>query len=177
MKALIFFAQHHNILTPKINDFKIFRIIIDRMSIPDSFSKPRSTRTKRQIWIPVVTALIKKNDMVLLGQRPQGNSLAGQWEFPGGKIELGETPEQALKRELREELAIEAEIGALKFANTHVYGDKGVILLFYEVLFWQGEPKASHHSGLKWVHPDQIPDMDIPEANRRILNTLMLVLK
>src|SRR4051812_17580765 len=108
---------------------------------------------RRPIWIPVVTGLLKKNDLVLLGQRPPGHSLAGQWEFPGGKIEIGESPEQALKRELQEELSIESEIGRLRLANTHAYGEKGVLLIFYDVLFWKGEPKATHHAELKWVHP------------------------
>jgi len=134
-------------------------------------------KQRRHIWIPVVTGLIKKNGKVLLGQRPPGNSLAGQWEFPGGKIELGESPPQALKRELFEELEIEAEIGALRFANTHAYGDRGVLLLFFDVLFWKGEPKASHHSELKWVSPDDIPSMDIPEANRKNLDLIMSSLK
>lgn len=134
-------------------------------------------KTKRPTWIPVVTGLLKKNGKVLLGKRPEGNSLAGQWEFPGGKIEIGESPEKALIRELNEELGIDADIGQLKLANTHNYGEKGVILLFYEVLFWKGEPKASHHAELKWVDPDQIPEMEIPEANRRILQTILDILK
>ncbi len=133
-------------------------------------------KTKRPIWIPVVTGLLRKNGMVLLGQRPPGNSLAGQWEFPGGKIEIGESPEKALERELREELSIEAEIGELRLANTHHYGEKGVILLFYDVPFWKGEPKPTHHSDLKWVRPDQIPELEIPEANRRILGTILDIL-
>ena len=133
-------------------------------------------KVKRPIWIPVVTGLLRKNGMVLLGQRPQGHSLAGQWEFPGGKIEIGESPQKALERELREELEIEAEIGELKFANTHHYGEKGVILLFYDVPFWKGEPKATHHSLLQWVRPDQIPELEIPEANRRILTTILDIL-
>lgn len=132
---------------------------------------------RRPIWIPVVTGLIRKNGMVLLGQRPDGNSLAGQWEFPGGKIEIGETPEQALKRELMEELAIEAEIGTLRLVNTHAYGEKGVILIFFDVPFWKGEPKPAHHADLKWVQPDEIPKLDIPEANRRIMSTILAILK
>jgi len=134
-------------------------------------------KPKRPTWIPVVTGLLKKNGLVLLGQRPVGNSLAGQWEFPGGKIEIGESPEQALERELREELGIDAEIGSLRLANTHNYGEKGVLLLFFDVPFWKGEPKASHHTELKWVKPDQIPEMEIPEANRRILNAILAILK
>ena len=132
---------------------------------------------RRGIWIPVATGLIQKEGKVLLGQRPKGNSLAGQWEFPGGKIELGESPEQALERELREELDIHAEIGALRLATTHSYGDKGILLLFFDVHFWKNEPKTVQHSELKWVPIGEILSLDIPQANRKILDRLLEVLK
>lgn len=131
---------------------------------------------KRPVWIPVVTGLIRKGDKVLVGQRPVGHSLAGQWEFPGGKIEKGETPEQALARELNEELAIDAEIGDLKIASTHSYGDTGILILFFEVLFWKGEPKTVHHMELKWIHPRDLSSLQIPEANKKILGRLTSVL-
>ncbi len=131
---------------------------------------------KRPVWIPVVTGLIRKGDKVLVGQRPVGHSLAGQWEFPGGKIEKGETPEQALARELNEELAIDAEIGALKIASTHSYGDTGILILFFEVLFWKGEPKTVHHMELKWIHPSELSSLKIPDANKKILDRLTSVL-
>ena len=124
---------------------------------------------KRPVWIPVVTGLIRKGDKVLVGQRPIGHSLAGQWEFPGGKIEKGESPETALKRELQEELSIEADIGELKMASTHSYGDTGIIILFFEVLFWKGEPKTVHHMELRWIDPNDLHALPIPEANKRIL--------
>lgn len=127
---------------------------------------------KRPVWIPVVTGLIRKGDKVLVGQRPVGHSLAGQWEFPGGKIEKGETPEQALARELHEELDIEAQIGTLRLASTHSYGDTGIIILFYEVLFWKGEPKAVHHMELKWIYPKELGGLQIPDANKKILDRL-----
>lgn len=132
---------------------------------------------QRGVWIPVVTGLMKRNGLVLLGQRPQGNSLAGQWEFPGGKIELGETPEEALRRELREELGIEAEIGELRLAYTHSYKSRGILLLFFDVPFWKGEPKTEQHTELKWVQPDSLASMDIPEANRKILDRILPLLK
>ncbi len=131
---------------------------------------------KRPVWIPVVTGLIRKGDKVLVGQRPVGHSLAGQWEFPGGKIEKGETPEQALARELNEELAIDAEIGTLKIASTHSYGDTGIIILFYEVLFWKGEPKTVHHMELKWIYPRELSTLKIPDANVKILDRLTVAL-
>ncbi len=134
-------------------------------------------RKRRSIWIPVVTGLIKKNDQVLLGLRPAGHSLAGHWEFPGGKINQGEAPEQALQRELMEEVAIEAEIGKLRLAHTHSYGDRGVLLLFYDVNFWKGEPKTVYHEALRWAHPDELIQLNIPEANRNILTKLIQILK
>ncbi len=108
-----------------------------------------------------------------MGQRPVGHSLAGQWEFPGGKIEKGESPEVALARELFEELDIEAEVGTLKLASTHSYGDTGIVILFFEVLFWKGEPKTKHHMDLKWVNPDELHQLSIPDANKKILPRLI----
>ena len=132
---------------------------------------------KRPTWIPVVTGLIRRGDKVLVGQRPVGNTLAGHWEFPGGKIERNESPEQALIRELDEELGIQAEVGALKLASTHSYGDTGIIIMFYEILFWKGEPKAVHHMELKWVTPIELKSLSIPDANRRILDRIEEILK
>ena len=132
---------------------------------------------KRPTWIPVVTGLIRKGDKFLVGQRPVGHSLAGQWEFPGGKIEKNETPEQALARELMEELAIEADIGPIKLAGTHTYGETGIVILFYEVLFWKGEPKAVHHMELRWVTADELKKLPIPDANKKILDRILSTLQ
>lgn len=131
---------------------------------------------KRPTWIPVVTGLIRKGDKILVGQRPVGHSLAGQWEFPGGKIEKNESPEQALARELQEELGIEAVVGDLKLASTHSYGDTGIVILFYEVHFWKGEPKTVHHMELRWVLPSELHRLAIPDANKRILDRIIACL-
>jgi 8-oxo-dGTP diphosphatase len=128
---------------------------------------------RRPTWIPVVTGLLHKGGKILVGQRPPGHSLAGQWEFPGGKIERNETPEQALRRELKEELGIDADIGPLKMASTHTYGDTGIVLLFYDVHFWRGEPKPVHHLELRWVLPEELKNIAIPEANKRILDRII----
>ncbi len=134
-------------------------------------------KPKRHPWLPVVAGIIRREKMVLLGQRPEGGNLAGLWEFPGGKIELGEQPDRALARELKEELNIDAEIGQLKFAATHNYGDVGVLLLFYEVNFWKGQPETAHHTELRWVHIDDLPKMALPEANRNVLDRIIALLK
>lgn len=133
-------------------------------------------KLKKINWIPVVAGFLKKDQKILVGQRPENHSLAGLWEFPGGKIELGETPEQALQRELNEELGIEAQIGTLKLACTHSYGDVGIIILFYEVNYWKGEPKAKHHLMLEWIYPQELKLRPIPEANKKILSDLFKAL-
>ncbi|MCC6276302.1 MAG: (deoxy)nucleoside triphosphate pyrophosphohydrolase [Oligoflexia bacterium] len=132
---------------------------------------------KRGIWIPVVTGLLRKEGKILLGRRPVGESLAGAWEFPGGKIDQGELPQEALARELQEEVGIEAEIGPLRLVHTHSYGERGVLLVFYDVHFWKGEPKTLYHEDLIWVAPDELRRLEIPEANRRILDHLIHILK
>lgn len=129
-------------------------------------------KKKRNTWIPVVAGILKKDSKVLLGLRPQEKSLPGVWEFPGGKIENGESPEEALKRELREELGIQAEIGNLSVATTHTYGDIGILLLFYQVPFWKGEPKTVHHNDLKWMTLGELENVDLPEANKKVLDKI-----
>ncbi len=131
---------------------------------------------KRNHWIPVVAGFIKKQGLVLIGQRPENHTLAGLWEFPGGKIEMGESPEQALARELSEELGIEAEIGDLKLSCTHHYDGVGIIILFFEVRYWKGEPKAQHHLKLDWIDPKELSKRPIPEANQKILPRILKAL-
>lgn len=133
-------------------------------------------KPKRGHWIPVVAGFLRKERKVLVGQRPETHSLAGQWEFPGGKIESGESPETALQRELQEELGIEAEIGELKIACTHSYGEVNILILFYEVKYWKGEPKAQHHLQLEWIEPEELKTRLIPEANKKMLPRLFKVL-
>ncbi|HEY8270769.1 MAG TPA: 8-oxo-dGTP diphosphatase MutT [Pseudobdellovibrionaceae bacterium] len=134
--------------------------------------KTRKLKNRKGHWIPVVAGFLKKDGKILVGQRPENNSLPGQWEFPGGKIEPGETPEQALVRELQEELGIDVEVGDLKLACTHSYGEVGILILFYEILFWKGQPKAQHHMMLEWIHPEELKHRNIPEANRKILDRI-----
>lgn len=125
--------------------------------------------SKKPTWIPVATGILRKGSLVLVGQRPEGHTLAGQWEFPGGKIELGEQPKEALQRELFEELGIKADIGVLRMTWTHSYPEVGILLLFFEVLFWKGEPKPVHHTELRWVTFEELEKLEIPEANRKLL--------
>lgn len=146
---------------------------MSELSESSAIKKPK---TKKAHWIPVVAGFLRKDRMVLVGQRPENNSLPGQWEFPGGKIELGETPQEALRRELQEELGIEAEVGELKLTCTHSYGDVGILILFFEILYWKGEPKAKHHMMLEWIHPEELKLRNIPEANRKMLESIFKAL-
>lgn len=130
-------------------------------------SQAKKPSRPKKNWIPVVAGILKKGNQILVGQRPETHTLGGLWEFPGGKIEMGETPEYALARELNEELGIDAEVGELKLACTHSYGDVGILILFYEIMFWKGEPKAMHHTSLEWINPLDLPKRNIPEANRK----------
>jgi|GEM_PF-1373908 len=134
-------------------------------------------KSRKCYWIPVVTALMAKGDEVLLGLRPKGTNLAGFWEFPGGKIEPEEHPKLALKRELKEELGIEAEIGPLRFSGVHSYGESGILLMFFEVPYWKGEPKTLHHESLKWVKIADLKDEKLPEANFKLLDKIIEALE
>lgn len=138
-------------------------------------SKP--SKPKRHPWLPVVAGIIRRENKVLLGLRPESGSLSGLWEFPGGKIELGEQPSQALARELKEELGIDVEVGPLRFSTTHHYGEMGVLILFYEVNYWRGQPQAQHHSEIRWVESTEIASMPLPEANRNVLDIILKLLK
>ncbi|MGE4132522.1 MAG: (deoxy)nucleoside triphosphate pyrophosphohydrolase [Bdellovibrionales bacterium] len=138
-------------------------------------TKPKTLKS-RSHWVVVVAALIRRQGKVLVGQRPEGGSLARTWEFPGGKLELDESPESALARELKEELGIEAEIGSLKFAATHTYGKTGLLFLFFEVKYWKGQIKTQQHIELKWVQPKELRELELPEANTRFLDKIMDVL-
>lgn len=136
-------------------------------------SKPAKVKKN---WIPVVAGLLKKDNKILLGQRPENQSLPGQWEFPGGKIELGESPEVALQRELQEELGIDAQIGEIKLSVTHSYNDVGIVILFYEVPYWKGEPKPQHHMKIEWVNPTEMTKKSIPETNRKHLDRILKII-
>jgi 8-oxo-dGTP diphosphatase len=115
----------------------------------------------------IACALVDADRRVLIAQRPQGKQLAGLWEFPGGKIEAGETPEAALIRELAEELEIETReacLAPLTFAS-HTYDGWHLMMPLYVCRKWQGTPIAKEHSALKWVRPQKLHDYPMPPAD------------
>jgi 8-oxo-dGTP diphosphatase len=120
----------------------------------------------------VVAGLLRDTKgRVLVQRRPAGTSMAGLWEFPGGKVESGETPEAALVRELHEELGIvvrTADLTALTFASTPL-GDRHLILLLFGVGAWQGDPHPHHADALQWAHPDELDALAMPPADQPLV--------
>jgi len=112
-------------------------------------------------------ALIDRDGRVLLAQRPAGKSMAGLWEFPGGKVEPNETPEAALIRELHEELGIDTWascLAPLTFAS-HSYDDFHLLMPLFACRKWQGIPHAREGQVLKWVRPADLRDYPMPPAD------------
>jgi 8-oxo-dGTP diphosphatase len=123
-------------------------------------------------------ALIDADGRVLLAQRPAGRPMAGLWEFPGGKVEAGERPEQTLIRELREELAIvveEACLAPLTFAS-HSYADFHLLMPLYVCRRWQGIVAAQEGQQLAWVRPNRLRDYDMPAADLPLIAHLTTLL-
>ena len=119
-------------------------------------------------------ALIDVDGRVLIAQRPEGKSMAGLWEFPGGKIEKGETPETALIRELQEELGIDTWqscLAPLTFAS-HAYDDFHLLMPLFACRKWQGVPVSREKQTLKWVFPREMRDYPMPPADLPLIPIL-----
>jgi 8-oxo-dGTP diphosphatase len=113
-------------------------------------------------------ALIDADDRVLIARRPDGKPMAGLWEFPGGKVRDDETPEEALIRELDEELGIDVTqkcLAPFTFAS-HAYESFHLLMPLYVCRVWDGAVTAREHQALKWVRPVRLADYDMPPADR-----------
>ena len=120
-----------------------------------------------KIVLVAAVALIDRDSRVLLAQRPEGKSMAGLWEFPGGKVEPGETPEAALIRELHEELGIETWqscLAPLTFAS-HTYDDFHLLMPLFACRKWEGQPRGQENQALKWVRAKNLRDFPMPPAD------------
>jgi 8-oxo-dGTP diphosphatase len=127
-----------------------------------------------KIVLVAACALIDPDGRVLIARRPEGRSMAGLWEFPGGKIEAGERPEEALVRELREELAIEVNeacLAPLTFAS-YSYPDFHLLMPLYVCRRWEGTPKPVEAEALKWVRTQDLTTYPMPPADRPLVPML-----
>ena len=123
--------------------------------------------------VEVVAAVLQQPDgAVLLAQRPEGKVYAGYWEFPGGKVEAGETFEACLRRELGEELGIEVHVGAEIEDITHSYPEKTVRLRFFLCSLVSGEAIPIHCHALAWVTREQLAEYEFPDADLKLLDML-----
>ena len=138
------------------------------MSVPTPGNPPKT------LLMVVAAALVDRDGRLLVQQRPEGLSMAGLWEFPGGKLEPGETPEQALIRELGEELAIDVDHACLAPAcfASEALGDRHLLLLLYVCRKWRGTPVAQHATALRWVRPVELHTLDMPPADKPLIGLL-----
>ncbi len=134
-------------------------VMFRRKAAPPAPPKP--------ILLVVACALLDTEGRILLAQRPEGKSMAGLWEFPGGKLDEGETPEAALIRELREELGIETQEACLSplFFASHSYPKFHLLMPLYICRKWQGRAVAREGQNLAWVRPEKLRDYPMPPAD------------
>ena len=126
------------------------------------------------ILLVAACALVDADRRVLIAQRPEGKQFAGLWEFPGGKLEAGETPEEALIRELDEELGISTQsacLAPLSFVS-HRYETFHLLMPLYVCRRWEGIAQAREHSALRWVRPQALRDVPMPPADEPLIAPL-----
>jgi len=131
-----------------------------------------------KIVLVAACALIDTDGRVLIAERPAGRPMAGLWEFPGGKVEAGETPEATLIRELKEELGIlvnEACLAPLTFAS-HAYPDFHLLMPLYVCRRWEGTVTAQEGQSLAWVRPNRLRDYPMPPADLPLISHLTTLL-
>jgi 8-oxo-dGTP diphosphatase len=131
-----------------------------------------------KLTLVVACALLDADKRVLIAQRPEGKALAGLWEFPGGKVEPGERPEQTLIRELHEEIGIrvsEACLAPLTFAS-HAYDDFHLLMPLYVCRRWDGNVRAQEGQELAWVLPNRLKDYPMPPADVPLISHLTALL-
>ncbi|MEL6093273.1 8-oxo-dGTP diphosphatase MutT [Bartonella schoenbuchensis] len=129
---------------------------------------------KRSLLLVVACALLDKDNRVLLAKRPSGKSMSGLWEFPGGKVEEGETPEESLIRELKEELDIHVQKNdflPLTFAS-HSYETFHLLMPFYMCRHYRGIPQGREGQNLKWIFINDLDKYSMPDADKPLVQVL-----
>lgn len=122
--------------------------------------------------VQVAAAVIRRDGRYLIGRRENEGNCANLWEFPGGKIEEGETPEQCAVRECREELGVEIVPGEFLWKTTHQYPDREITLIFLRAELADGEPAPAVHQGLAWAAPGELLQYEFCPADRELIERL-----
>ncbi|HYR88989.1 MAG TPA: 8-oxo-dGTP diphosphatase MutT [Terriglobia bacterium] len=122
--------------------------------------------------IDVVAAIIRRGERILITQRFDNVHLPGLWEFPGGKVEAGESPQAALEREIREELGVQIRVHDEFFTTEHDYPTKSVRLHFFNSSIIEGEPRLIDVADLRWVLPQDLGQFEFPEADADLIARL-----
>lgn len=123
--------------------------------------------------IKVTAAVIELEGKILLARRKKDDPLRSKWEFPGGKMEPGESPEECLKRELKEELGIDAEVGEFICSSTYHYDHISIELLAYRIRGFTGDIVPVDHDEIVWAAPEELDGYDFPAADRPVIEKLM----
>lgn len=122
--------------------------------------------------LDVVAALIRRDGRYLLARRIKDDEIGRIWEFPGGRVEDGESLPAALRRELREELDVEARVGARRVVTRHDYRRLSVRLHFYDCEIDGADPRGAEGQDLLWASPEELPDLDMPAGDREVIEQL-----
>jgi len=122
--------------------------------------------------IVVSAGIVSRDGKIMLCQRKPGDRMALKWEFPGGKLEAGESPQQALERELREELAIETRTGRIFDAHHTAAGDREILVLFFRSELICGEPQTIECNAIHWVDPARLTEYDLAPADMEVAKRL-----
>ncbi len=127
----------------------------------------KSNHMTKKLLLVAAVAMINDENQLLLAKRPEGKALAGLWEFPGGKVEAGETPEDALIRELYEEIGIIADAKDLSPLNfsSYCYQDFHLLMPLWELRVWKNEPNPKEKQEISWVYPHELKDYQVPQAD------------
>lgn len=145
-----------------------------KLSCAEALLAPPPDMPTKPVLHVVAAALIDRKKRVLVAQRPEGKAMAGLWEFPGGKVEVGEIPEYGLMRELREELGIETRpcgMWPIGFAS-HNYEEFHLLMPLFAIRVWGGEPQSKEGQALKWVTVQELYGLEMPEADKPLISQL-----
>ena len=154
------------------------QFIQKKIGCAEALDLPKPACAPKKTVLVAAAAIIDADGRILVAQRPEGKAMAGLWEFPGGKVDAGETPEFALMRELEEELSIETRpccFSPVAFAS-HSYEDFHLLMPLYVCRVWRGEPKLNEHQAIKWLRVNDLYSLAMPEADLPLIPQLELAL-